>query len=68
MSPCDYDLFPRLKDSLRGKKFPDIASVLHAVGQSSREIKRNNLANSIQRLPRIWPKTQDYPGDYIQGM
>ncbi|KAJ4439212.1 hypothetical protein ANN_07331, partial [Periplaneta americana] len=59
MSPCDYDLFPQLKEPLRGKRFPDIASV-HAVGQSIREIDRNNLANNIQRLPQIWQKIHEH--------
>ncbi|KAJ4444667.1 hypothetical protein ANN_06464 [Periplaneta americana] len=40
MSPCDYDLFSRLKETLRGKRFP--------VGQSIRGINRNNLANEQQ--------------------
>ncbi|KAJ4450086.1 hypothetical protein ANN_01493 [Periplaneta americana] len=52
VSPCDYDLFPRLKEPIRSKRFADIASVLHAVGQSIREIYRNNLANGIQRWSR----------------
>jgi histone-lysine N-methyltransferase SETMAR len=68
MSPCDYDLFPRLKEPLRGTRFQDIPSVLCAVGCSITEINRNNLADSIQRLPRIWQNVQDLAGDYIEGM
>ncbi|KAJ4449239.1 hypothetical protein ANN_00636 [Periplaneta americana] len=66
MSPCDYDWFPQLKEPLRGKRFPDIASMLHAVGEFIRKINRNNLANGIQRLPRIWQKIQEHASDYIE--
>jgi hypothetical protein len=47
MSPCDYDLFPWLKEPLRGTRFQDIPSVLRAVGRSSTEISRNNIADGI---------------------
>jgi hypothetical protein len=53
VSPCDYDLFLRLKEPLRGCRFQDIPSVLCAVGRSITEINRNNLADGIRRLPRI---------------
>ncbi|KAJ4437646.1 hypothetical protein ANN_17791 [Periplaneta americana] len=36
--------------------------------QSIRDINRNNLANGIEQLPRIWQKIQEHTGNYIEGM
>ncbi|KAJ4432473.1 hypothetical protein ANN_21092 [Periplaneta americana] len=57
MSPCDYDLFPH-----RAKRFPDIASVLHAVGQFIRESNRNNLANGTKPIPSTLSQLLDMYG------
>src|SRR5258705_4248364 len=68
MSPCDYNLFPKLKEPLRGIRFPDVPSVIRAVGRSVADINRQHLANGILRLPDIWQKVHDLAGDYIEGM
>ncbi|GFS80361.1 hypothetical protein NPIL_416761, partial [Nephila pilipes] len=49
MSPCDFDLFPQLKELLLG-----VQSKLLAVGLSVAVNK--NLANGILHLPTIWLK------------
>ncbi|GFU26330.1 mariner Mos1 transposase [Trichonephila clavipes] len=54
MSPCDFYLFPKLKEPLRGHRFHDISSVHHAVGHSVTDINNQHLIHGYQRLPDIW--------------
>ena len=51
MNPCDSDLFPELKEPLRGKGFQGILPVLLAVGHSFADINNEHLASGLQRLP-----------------
>ncbi|GBM48777.1 hypothetical protein AVEN_24963-1 [Araneus ventricosus] len=47
INPCDFDLLPQLKEPLRGTRFPDVTSVLRAVGRSGAIINKQHLAISI---------------------
>ncbi|GBN26567.1 hypothetical protein AVEN_210131-1 [Araneus ventricosus] len=60
ISPCDFHLF---RDTLS----PDVTSVLRAGGRSVAVINKQYLANGILRLPHLWQKVQNFPGDYIEG-
>ncbi|PSN56149.1 hypothetical protein C0J52_03342, partial [Blattella germanica] len=51
LSPCDYDLFPKMKEPLRGRRFRTVEDVLQATDRSIRTIQRLGTANGIQRLP-----------------
>jgi hypothetical protein len=68
MSPCDFDLFPKMKEPLRGKRFRSVEEVMQAVGWSLATINRNRSADGIRRLPQIWDKVDYMLGDYIEGM
>ncbi|XP_035229771.1 histone-lysine N-methyltransferase SETMAR-like [Stegodyphus dumicola] len=68
MSPCDFDLFPKLKEPLRGHRFPDVSSVLHAVERSVAHINNQHLATGLQRLPDISQKVISFVGSYIEGI
>jgi histone-lysine N-methyltransferase SETMAR len=41
MSPCDFDLFPKMKESLQGKRFHSVEEVMQAVGRSLATVNRN---------------------------
>ncbi|GFV72123.1 hypothetical protein TNCV_2460561 [Trichonephila clavipes] len=34
MSPCDFNMFPKWKENLRGCRYHDVSSVRHALGSS----------------------------------
>ena len=52
LSPCDYDLIPKMKMPMRGKRYSTIEDVKQAAARSLRTISRLGSANGIQRLPR----------------
>ena len=66
LSPCDFDLIPKLKAPLRGRRFHTREDIANAV---RREIARldNGAADGIGRLPHRWQRTVDCLGDYFEG-
>ncbi|PSN57940.1 hypothetical protein C0J52_00193 [Blattella germanica] len=68
LSPCDYDLFPKMKEPLRGRRFRTVEDVLQATDRSIRTIQRLGTANGIQRLPHRWERVIHNAGGYIEGL
>lgn len=59
MSPPDFDLFGRLKEPLRGKRFESLNDLKNAAGQVLKSLNRNNSLDGNQRLPhrcKVWFK------------
>lgn len=68
ISPCDFDLIPKLKEPLRGTKFRTVNDILSAVDRSLRTIQRLGSADGIRRLPHRWERIVRNGGDYIEGL
>jgi hypothetical protein len=49
MSPCDYDLFAKMKEPLRGTRYNTREEIIHAVGRSLPDINRSG--RQIQEAP-----------------
>ena len=65
LAPCDYHLFPKLKEHLAGRRFSNDDDVKVAVQRF------NNTAAScydmgIQKLPLCLQKCIDRNGDYVK--
>ena len=67
LSPCDYDLIPKLKEPLRDIRFQTVPDILRAVGRSLRNIDRTVTATGIRRFLHRWQRVVDNAGDYIEG-
>ena len=61
LSPCDFDLIPKMKEPLRGIRFRTVPEILQAVDRSIRTIK------GILRLPHRWQRVVHNAGDYMEG-
>ena len=68
MSPCEFDLFAKMKAPLRGIRYNTREAIIHAVGRSLLDINRSGHADGVRRLPRIWQKVVHMGGDYIEGL
>ena len=64
MSPCDYDLFSKIKEPPQGIKFQSRVDIQRALDRSVRKIFRNGAADGVRRLPTIWQCIVDLSGDY----
>ena len=67
MSPCNYDLFTKVKEPLRGTRYNTIDELIRYIGRSIWNINRYGYADGVRRLPNIWQKAINKGGEYIQG-
>ena len=68
MSPPDFDLFPKLKEPLRGVRFYDLGDLELEVAKQVRRINLSCLATGIRDLPHRWESAIQKRGCYIEGM
>jgi len=67
LSPCDFDLIPKMKEPLRGIRFRTVPEILQAVDRSIHTINTTGAAKGILRLPRRWQRVVYNAGDYTEG-
>ena len=67
MSPQAFDLFPKLKKPLRGKRFRSTEEVSNEVTQVIRRINNEGVLAGIKDLPKRWTAVIKHNGDYIEG-
>jgi histone-lysine N-methyltransferase SETMAR len=68
MSPLEFDLFPKLKKPLHGKRFRSIEEVSSEVTRVIRRINNEGVLTRIQDLPKRWTAVIKHNGDYIEGL
>ena len=67
LSPCDFDLIPKMKEPLRGIRFRTVPEILQAVDRSIRTMTTTGAAKGILRLPHRWQRVVHNAGDCIEG-
>ena len=67
LSPCDFDLIPKMKEPLRGIRFRTVPEILQAVDRSIRTINTTGAAKGMLRLPHRWQRVVHNAGGYIEG-
>ena len=64
----DFDLFHKLKESIRGHRFPSLEEVSAAVTQAIRGLNKSGTINGIANLPKRRDAVIEKQGDYIEGL
>ena len=67
-SPPDFDLFHKLKEPMRGHRFPSLEEVSAAVTQAIRGLNKSGTINGIANLPKRRDAVIEKQGDYIEGL
>ena len=67
LSPCDFDLIPKMKEPLRGIRFRTVPEILQAVDRSIPTINTTGATKGILRLPHRWQRVVHNAGDYNEG-
>ena len=67
LSPCHFDLIPKMKESLRGIRFRTVPEILQAVDRSIQTLNTTGAAKGILRLPHHWQRVVNNAGDYNEG-
>ena len=65
MSPCDFDLFAKMKLPLRGVPFRTRQAIMAAVEQSVRRLAQQDAVDAIRRLTDVWRRILHVGGDYL---
>ncbi|KAF0764981.1 histone-lysine N-methyltransferase SETMAR-like [Aphis craccivora] len=68
LSPSDFDLFPKLKEPLRGIRFLNLDILNEEVNRRMCELNKHSVLCGIQALPKQWESCIDKQGDYIEGL
>ena len=68
LSPPDFDLFSKLKKTLREKRFATIEKASSEVNQVIRQLKSEGILSGIQDLPKRCEAVIRRNGDYIEGL
>jgi hypothetical protein len=66
LSPPNFDLFPKLKKPLRGKRFRSIEEVSNEVTWVIRRINNEGVQTGIQDLPKRWTAVIKHNVDYTE--
>ena len=68
MIPPDFDLFPKLKEPMRGHRFSSQEEVSAAVTRATRGLNKSGTLNGIENLPKRCDAVIEKQGDYIEGL
>jgi hypothetical protein len=68
MSPSDFDLFHKLKESKYGHRFSSLEEVSAAVTLAIRGLNKSGALNGTANLPKRWDEVIEKQGDYVKEM
>lgn len=66
LAPCDYHLFPKMKESLRGKRYDSNDDVMNTVRTWLRKQSVEFYCDGIQKLVHRWRKCVAVRGTYVE--
>jgi hypothetical protein len=65
--PCDFFLFPRLKSTLKGKQFQDIAEIQLNTTWQLQAIPKQAYQVCVEKLKDRWNRCIQSGGSYFEG-
>ena len=65
MSPCEYDLFAKVKEPLRGTRYNTRDELILVIRRWIRNIDKEGRADGVWRLPNSWQKVINKGGATI---
>jgi hypothetical protein len=67
MGPLDFDLFPKLKETMCGHRFSS-EEVSAAVTRAIQGLNKSGTVIGIANLPKRWDGVIEKQEDYIEGL
>jgi len=68
ISPPDFNLFPKLKEPMRGYCFSSLEEVSAAVTRAIRGLNKSGTLNGTANLPKRWDAVIEKQGYYTEGL
>ena len=66
LAPCDFHLFPKLNEHLRGRQFSSDEEVKRCVKNWLRALPASFFRDGLAKLVRRWQTCLDRDGDYVE--
>ena len=66
LSPCDFFLFPRVKQFLKGKTFDDVGSMKRSTSAFIQNLTQADFQACFQKLQERWDKCIATKGEYVE--
>ena len=67
LAPCDFCLFPKLKEKLRGCRYETIEEMKEAVTKVIDTLRQEDFHGAFQKLLERYNKCIAIGGDYFEG-
>ncbi len=67
LAPCDFALFPKMKERLRGTKHRTLVNLKQAVKDTLNSFDRSFFESCFADLVTRWKKCVACEGDYFEG-
>ena len=67
LAPCDFWLFPKLKENLRGYHYETIEEIKEAVTEVIHMLTQEDFHGAFQKLLERYNKCIAAGGDYFEG-
>lgn len=67
LAPCDFELFPRMKDALKGRRFTSTDEVKTAATEALKRVSKNGFQETFEKLYKRWQKCIVARGEYFEG-
>ena len=67
LAPCDFWLFPKLKENLRGNRYSTIENMKEAVTRVLNTLTQEDFQGAFQKLLERYNKCIDVRGEYFEG-
>ena len=67
LAPADFLLFPKLKTTLKGRRFKTIEEIQGNGIRELRAITESAFQEAFQRLKKRWERCIASTGDYFEG-
>jgi len=66
LSPCDFHLFTKLKNLLRGNRYKSEEEVNQAVATVLRQLQNEGFCNGLKKLVERWSVCIEREGNYVE--
>ena len=67
LAPADFFLFPKLKSTLKGRRFQTVEEMKENSLQDLRAIPRNTFQDAFQNCIKCWERCINSRGKYFEG-
>jgi hypothetical protein len=67
LAPCDFFLFPRLRSTLKGERFQDVAEIQLNKTRQLQAIPKQAYQTCIEKLKDRWNRRIQSGGSYFEG-